>query len=212
VFTLLYVAFPLALPAIWNGAGVLSTLSILSAIARQRLVSTVISELLLGLMVAVLTALIGGIVMIGLSATGSLSLLILSIGGGEGGMGLISGLMGLMMSGGMGGGGSGYAVALGFGMGVLLLCAFLLPALVSLKGIGAIYLSVTEGMSFADAEARFKSGIENIAARASQVRERALDTPAPPAPVAPVQRQCPACNGGLAADDAFCQHCGHRVA
>lgn len=208
VFALLYVAFPLALPAIWNGAGVMATLSMLSAIARQRLVPGVISQLLLGLLVAVIAGLIGGILMIGVSATGSISLLIVSVGGGEGGMDLLSGLT-AMASGGFGAG-AGYAIAFGFGMAVLFLGGALLPALVALKGIGGIYLRITEGLSPTDAEVHFRSGMEKMAARASQARERALAIPSrqPPALSA---RQCPACNGSLAADDAFCQHCGHHL-
>jgi hypothetical protein len=210
VFTLLYVAFPLALPAIWNGAGVMATLSMLSAIARQRLASTVISELLLGLLVAVVAGLIGAILMIGTSATVSLSLLIVSVGGGEGGMDLLGGLMGMVM-GGLDGG-SGYAVAFGFGIAVLFLCGALLPLLVALKGVGGIYLRVTEGLSLGDAETRFRSGLGKVTARASEARERALGASSRQTPAAvPPTRQCPACHGSLAADDVFCQHCGQRA-
>ena len=60
LFGLVYVAIPLAAPAVWNGSGVMSTLAMIKEVVRHRLLLVAVMTLFLGLLLFV----VGGIIAI----------------------------------------------------------------------------------------------------------------------------------------------------
>jgi hypothetical protein len=222
-FAMFYVALPMALPALWSGRGILATVAILLAVARQRLMYVVIAQILLGLLVFFLGALIGGVLGIGTSVALSFSALVLSAGSD------LAGVMAMLagMFTGMGGGeGSGYVWALGVGFLVIFLCGAVPPALVAMRGLCSIFVNATADLSVEEAEAKLRERLGDLKARAQQAREAAMAkaaaaaasatapaaTPAPiPAPADPVAAPvCSGCGQTVDAQDLFCAHCGQK--
>jgi hypothetical protein len=82
------------------------------------------------------------------------------------------------------------------------------------KGVCIIYINKTADMNFAQAEAQLESGLASMKKKADEARERARQL-APQQPVvaaAPVQAlACPNCHSPVAADDAFCGNCAHKL-
>lgn len=228
LFALLYVAIPLAAPAVWNGATVMQAMAMLKEVARKKLLFVVIMTLLMGLLLLVVTGIIWGILLSGAGITLSLSAGILGVS--AGGMGDMGSLLGMLSGAGMGG--SGHVWALGFGGAVLLLLGATPGMLVGIKGAAIIHRASVADLSLDAVEAELSQGMENIKKRAHEAKERAKAqaaayqaahqaaapvvteeivaapsaTPTAPAP------SCPACHAPINANDAFCGSCGHRLA
>src|SRR4051812_24087792 len=100
LFAIPAVIFPMAAPAIWNGAGALAAVSQLMAVARKRLPLV----LLLMIAVAIITWFVGALIIAilvgGTWFTGLLSAAVLGIGDAAGLSGIGTGLLGSVMSGG----------------------------------------------------------------------------------------------------------------
>ena len=233
-FALPTVIFPLAAPAVWRGAGVMACVGQLVAITRKRLVLVLLLMIAVTLLSAVMSALIGMVLFSGTAITTSLSAGILSTGG----MGGLDGTgpMGLLMGDGMG----GHAVAAMVGGGLLFAVAFTLPGMVYLRGASTVYLRAIDGLDLDAAQAEIGAKVAGAKARAREMQAQAQDyaqparaaTPAaaaagsaaastgddtlPPPQDAlsaePAAVPCPACGGATVAGDAFCGHCGHRLA
>jgi MFS family permease len=213
-FALAYIAVPLAAPAIWNGNSVKSTLLMLQAVARKRLLMAVVMMVLLGLLAALVIGFVWGILALGAVTVFSISGILLDVQGG--GLGSIMQMF-------MGGGGSGYAYALGFGCAVLMLVGANPGMLIALKGTSIIYREVSAGLSLEADEAQLNRRMQELKARADQARQQAnaaMQQPKPAsAPVAsaavalaPVAAMaCPACHGPVTSDDVFCGNCGHKL-
>lgn len=215
VFSLFYVMFPLAGPAIWSGCTVFETIARLNTIARTKLVSVILMEVFLFLITAFAAGLIFTVVFLGIAMTTGLSASILSVGFD------ISDLKNSVM-GGSGGGGSGYAVAGGIGGGLLIAVAAIVPALIFNKGLCIIYLDAVQGVDFSANEASLNEGFASVKKKAEEARERArslteqkskvvppADRPQTPAQLATLI--CPNCQTSVAADDLFCGNCAHKL-
>jgi len=229
-FSLVYIAIPLASPAVWNGYSVKHTLLMLQAIARKRLLTAVVMMVLLGLLAALAVGFVWGILGMGAVTVFSLSGIVLNV---SGGMDAIFGMF--SMGGGLGGGGgSGYAYAMGFGGLVLMLVGANPGILIALKGTSIIYREVSAGISLDEDEKELNRRMDDIKARAEQARQQAnsamqqatkaaaeataptapsAPAAAPVAPVAPakVAMACPECKAPVTADDVFCGNCGHKL-
>ncbi len=217
IFALFYIAIPLAAPAIWNGASVKHTLLMLQAVARKRLLNSIIMMLLMGLLILVTVGFVWSILGIGTAVVTSLSAGVL--GASSGGFDSVFG----MFTGG-GGGGSGYAYAMGFGGAILLLVGANPGLLIGLKGLSIIYREVSSGLSLEEDEKVMDRRMQDIKARADQARQqvaaaaqRAKDaaTAAPiltPAATPVVDAAvCPACNNAITSEDVFCGGCGQKL-
>jgi hypothetical protein len=209
VFALFFVMFPLAGPAVWSGSSVLQVIARLNLIARTKMLSVIMLQVILFFIVSFTAGLIFFVVMTGFLMTSGLSAGILDAGG------MNFGQMAMMMM--MGGGrseGSGYLIAGGIGGGLLFAFASVVPALMYTKGVCIIYINKTADMNFAQAEAQLESGLASMKKKADEARERARQL-APQQPVvaaAPVQAlACPNCHSPVAADDAFCGNCAHKL-
>jgi len=203
-------------PAIWEGNAIMRTVAVLGAIARQRLLSVIIQSILLGMLVGLVTSIIFGALLAGVSSTSLLSLPILGQGSGvEMLMGLASHFMGMG-----GGNGAGYATAATFGMILLLGCAIVAPALVALSGSCIIFANVTENLSAAVMEKKLQGAIDAVRQKAEEAKRHleesrnqlAVANTAVTAPAAPSSTYlCPKCNTPFSAGDVFCGNCGNRL-
>jgi hypothetical protein len=193
----LFLCMFLALPAIWEGATITGAIAQALAIARSRLVES----MLLMAVVWVLSMLVGfivfGVLFSGLMPAIGMSASIL---GGDG-MGSLLGMMrhrgefgdmgggGFGSDGSVGMGGAGYTLAAGVGGGLLWALAGSMLSLVNLLGLNLVYLRVTEGLDSVADEAELKSR--------EQPTAKALS--------------CPQCHSPVGPDDAFCGVCGHKL-
>ena len=222
---LLYVAIPLAAPAIWNGASVVSALAMLKEIVRRRLLFVLVMTLLLGLLLIVLGGLIALIV------GGGMSIM----------MGLSASVIGASMDpgaafnsfAGFGRSGGSYTWALGFGVATLFLVAGAPVILVGMKGAALIHRAAVSGLSLAQAEEEIARKMDEMKKRSqeakAQVKEKMVAAQAaakgsnnanskldsapleetPQVSAAPVI--CPACSVSVGESDLFCGGCGHKL-
>lgn len=213
---LLYVALPLAAPAVWEGNTVWQTTARLLVIVRQRLVSVIINLVILSLLVLLLA----GIVYLVLSS-GYFTITALSSAVGINAFGGFSPSFTSMMMSGIGSGGGyyggesqSYAGAFIFSTGVLILAGGIIPALTYINGTCLVYLQTVEGLHFGVAEAQIQARMEDAKRVAKEAKDRAnaqmqqarTASQQPGAPAA--QRVCASCNAAMAPDDLFCGECG----
>jgi hypothetical protein len=163
----------LALPAIWEGLGVLRAVAQTLEIVRTRLVEALLLLLLVGLLAFAVGVVVFGILGAGMAPTVSLSMSIL----GDDGGGAIGSLVGAMQ-------GNGYAIAAGVGFGVLWAGASTLVAQVWLLGLVIVYERVTEGIDLDATEDALRRGLDEARRRTAELGESAhalaSRRPAPP--------------------------------
>ncbi len=226
VFSLFYVIFPLAGPAVWLGGTAFQVLARLNMVARTRLISVVMQQFLLFLIVMFAAMIIFAIVGLGFMMATGLSASVIGAGASMG----MDGMASLMY----GGGAGGYVAAGSIGGGFLFAVAAVIPALIATKGLCIIYLNVTQGLDFSQAETELASGMAAVKKKAGEARERAgqlaerqaqnmrgtaapttdmpaVVTSAAAAPSAIAPLVCQMCNAPVVADDAFCGECGHKL-
>lgn len=167
----------LALPAIWEGAPITRAIAQTLAIARSRLVETLLLLVVVGLLAGVVGFIVFSVLFTGLMPSIGLSASVL------GGDGLYS-MMGMLRHGGadvggMGAGGgdgaAGYAIAAGLGAGLLWALAGSLVSLVYLLGLNLVYLRVTEGLDVAATEAALKTRLDGARRQAADLGQKARD-------------------------------------
>lgn len=202
----------LMLPAVWRGAGIREALVTVLSIARQRLMEVIIRFFLLFLLLGLVFGILGMIVVSGSLYTLGLSAAILPGSGNFGMPGMMSGL------GGFSGHGSGYAIATGFGLGVVYALLMGISNCAALMGLNLIYLKVSDGIDTAAAEQVLAERIAAARQAASQMEERMKQArPAPvasapaPAPAAGLPGACPGCKANVAENDVFCGECGYKL-
>lgn len=230
-----YVGYPLAAPAIWEGNTAVQTVARLIQISRHRLLQVIVSMFLLLVLVAVLSIVVFGILGYGALMSTSLS----SAVGASPMSALLSTFSGFMgpfgrsYGGGFGRGdmaalqdGIAYASSFGFGAGLLLMIALVIPFLTFINGTCLIYLQTVNGMDFSDSEAMLKERMAQARRQAEQARDRAVagmrETKASPQAKASVQAveqvaapvsvplACRSCHAPMAPDDLFCGECGAK--
>jgi hypothetical protein len=228
----LFLCMVLALPAIWEGLTITRAIAQTLAIARTRLIESLLLLAAVGLLCMVVGFIVFGILGTGLVPTLGLQGSIL--GGGLGGLESLAGMV-------QGYGGGGYAIAAMVGGGLLWALAATLIGQVYLLGLNIVYLRVTEGLDTSATHAVLLRGFDDAKrrsaelgnrARAAAARERnpapqagtaAAPVPAPQptaptgdsaftrtAPVA-VAMACPNCSAACTTDDLFCGVCGQRL-
>lgn len=208
LFGLIYIAIPLASPAIWNGTPIMRTILMLQAVARTRMLKAIIMMFLLGLMTMMVIGFVWAVLAIGAVVVASLSAIVLGVSGG-GMMGIAS----MVMS----GEGSGYAYAMGFGAAILLLIGANPGMLIALKGASIIYRDVSDGLSLDEAERAVNHRMADMKARAEAARAQAMAhtqtgaAQAPATPPATSAMHCPSCQTPITTDDVFCGNCGHKL-
>jgi hypothetical protein len=197
-------------PAIWEGNDVFGAVSVLGAIFRERLFPVVIQTILLGFLVGLVASLIFGVLAVGVSMTGAISIPVL--GQTIGPMNPMELLQGFMSE----SSGTAYLKAGMFGLTLLGGLAITIPVLVAIAGNCIIFANVTEDLSTAEMDKKLKGVLEVARQKAEQAR-RQLDearaqvsAQATAAPVA-VTLRCPKCSTPYEPNDAFCGSCGQRL-
>ena len=177
----LFLCMFLALPAIWEGATITRAIAQALAIARSRLVESMLLMAVVWVLSLVVGFIVFGVLFAGLMPTIGMSASILG-GDGMGGMlGMLRqrgefGGFGSDGSVGMGGmGGVGYAIAASIGGGLLWALAGSLLSLVNLLGLNLVYLRVTEGLDSGAAEAALKAHLDDAKRQAADLGQRAKD-------------------------------------
>lgn len=223
LFALVYVAIPLAAPAVWSGATVMNALAMLKEVARQRLLFVVIMTLLLGILLVVVGGIIGGIV-------GSGSAITLGVSAGIVGASMdMTSFLGVF-SGYGSSYASGYAWALGFGASTLFLVATTPVLLVGIKGAAIIHQAAITGLSLEKAEEEINRGMAEVKKRAQEAKEQAKARMAAAqaaaaqaaanvksastelnVPAATLQPKCPNCSSDIGEADVYCGSCGHKL-
>lgn len=208
IFALYAVVMPLAAPAVWAGATAMQGMSRLAAIARERIVTVIISMLVLFLIVGLVAGILTGVMLTGTLVTGGLASAIVQ----SGPVGL--GDLGSIMNGGAGAG--GYIAAGALGGGLVWALTITLPALVYLRGCCQVYLANVEGVNVQQLEQQVRDSFESARRKAGEIREKgeamAARHEAAAQPADQVAAACPACGTPCASDDAFCGSCGHKLA
>lgn len=213
LFALLYIAIPLASPAIWNGTPILRTIVMLQSVARNRMLKTVVMIVLLSILTFMVIGFVSAVLVFGSMVVASLSTAVLGIS--SLGMGSITNVF---MGGGFGL--NGYAYAIGFGVACLVLVGSIPGVLIALKGSSIIYREVSEGLNLDEDERSLNSRMADMKARADAARQQALAPRAPQEPMitdrpaivkAPPVVTCPACQAAVTSDDLFCGECGHKL-
>ena len=177
----LFLCMFLALPAIWEGATITRAIAQALAIARSRLVESMLLMAVVWVLSLVVGFIVFGVLFAGLMPTIGMSASILG-GDGMGGMlGMLRqrgefggfGSDGSVGTGGMGG--VGYAIAASIGGGLLWALAGSLLSLVNLLGLNLVYLRVTEGLDSGAAEAALKAHLDDAKRQAADLGQRAKD-------------------------------------
>jgi hypothetical protein len=210
IFSLLFIAIPLAAPAIWNGSTVKSALVLLQAVARSRLLMTVTMMVIMFILMAFVTAFIFAILFAGVSTVLSLSAAVVGVS--STGMVDLTNIF-------AGGGASGYAYAMGFGMLVLFLLGGNPAFLIGLKGSSIIYREVSMGLDLAANGQILDSTLANFKEKAERTKQ-AMNEAAEAArkkieahqkPLDSIQAMaCHGCKTAITADDLFCGSCGYK--
>lgn len=233
VFSLFYISIPLAAPAVWSGLTIKHTLLMLQAVARKRLLNSILMMVLMGLMIFVVVVFVWSILGLGTLAVTTLSSVVLGFNGW-----VFGHIMNMMLGG--GGFGSGYLYAAGFGGAILLLVGANPGLLIGLKGMTIIYRDVSAGLSLAEDEKEMDRHFQNMKERAEKARDvvreqvaeasrRAQEaasakpaadaapapeaSPVPESTVKPATNAsvCSACHAKTTPQDTFCGECGHRL-
>jgi hypothetical protein len=178
------ISLQIALPALWEGAGVAGALAKAFAILRSRLVETVMLLAVVAVLSGFVFAFVGAVLMfgffpaMGLAAT-SIGSFGASMGGGSGmygggmgGGGAFGSMMGGLMQSGMG----GYAIAGGLGSALLWAVAMTLVFQVSLLGANLAYLRVSEGIDSSATERAMHERLEQARRKAAEMGQQAKET------------------------------------
>jgi hypothetical protein len=213
-FAMIYIAMPLAAPAVWANLTVKNVLLALYNIARMKLLNVVVMMILLGMLVTVSAGFVWAVIAIGAMTVVGLSAAILGISGGG-----ISVVMNLFNGSGL----DGYTYAMGFGIGLLVLIGATPGMLIGMKGLSIIFKEVFDPVALQSTQAAFDQKTADAAEKMRQKLEEskaandanniAVAPIAPVAPVAPAVTKpvCNKCGGIVDPEDAFCEHCGNKI-
>jgi hypothetical protein len=176
----LFLCMFLSLPAIWEGESIGHAISQTFAIARSRLVESLLLVALVGVLSAAVGLIVFGVLFTGLVPSVGL---MGSILGGDG----LGSMLGVMQHRGdsvddagvgLAVGGASYAIAAGIGAGLLWSLAGSLLSLVSLLGLNLVYLRVTEGLDVEGAAAALRTRFDNAKRQAANLGHQAKDAAA----------------------------------
>jgi hypothetical protein len=188
---MLYVGYPLAAPAIWQGNSTLQTAARLLQIGRRQLLGVIVKMFGLLLLVGILSAVVFGILGTGAAIASSISAAtgtsplggLLGMLGGLGGFGRHASAYGMgayglgadAADGGFDYRSMAYLGAYGFGNGLLFAIGLVIPYLTFVNGTCLIYLQTVSGVDFSATEEKLSQHVADAKRHAEQARERAAD-------------------------------------
>jgi hypothetical protein len=224
-----WVCVPLFTPAVWDGRGFKESLSLVVAVARQRLLRVVMLLLGLYVVVGVIGALLFAALMPGYGFMTGLATAVLGSSMVQAGMSMDQ----IFYSAGAG----GYASAGLLSTLLIFGVAMTLMFQVFIMGVNLVYLSATQGLDIASSREALEQRLAQVAQKARDAQERARQaaeaaaargrhegsaTPATAAAAAAAGSvsaaaaaapalACPQCHEAISASDAFCGSCGHKL-
>lgn len=205
-FSLVFVVNPLAAPSIWDGNNILQAIAKLWQLGKSVLLPVVLNQLVLGLIVFVVTAILFMMTGVGVSIVSSLSATILNIGAPGSMLGMLQGLVGMII-GGAGSDGGGYITGYMVGSAVLFAIISSIPVLMIISGNCLIYLQYVHDIDTSAIEEKIRSTVGDIKDRANAAREQLKQAQSPISN----SLTCPNCHNAIFADDVFCGGCGHKL-
>lgn len=208
----------LVAPSLWDGDTITQAVAKTVAILKERAVVAVLYLLVMGLVTAIILAIIGAVVLPGYFAMTGLAAGVIGTQL-AGGIGMLTNLPFALMY--LSGGENGHMVAVMLSTAVLALLCIATALQVQLMGLNLVYLGISEGVDTAGAERMLKQQFDQAKAKADEAKQRALEAAErakqaaqqarPAAPTQSIATRCPSCNAPTGADDAFCENCGHRL-
>jgi hypothetical protein len=210
----------LVAPALWDGDTITQAIAKTVAVLKERAVLSVLYLLVMGIVTAIILAILAAVILPGfLSMTG----LATGIIGQKlaGGLSLVNNLPFALMY--LTSGESGHMTALMLSTVILILLCVAAALQVQLMGLNLVYLGVSQGVDSAGAERVLKQHLDQAKAKADEAKQRALVAAerarqaaqhartASPAPTPTAASSCPNCQGAIAPEDVFCEHCGHKL-
>ena len=218
-----WVAVPLFAPSVWEGRSFGESLSVLHAVARNRLVPVVTSFMLLYVVVAIVSSVVMSALFPSWLSMTSLATSVLGpdFRSPEGSCASIWMQMGsVFMGGGEGGGVNGHLVAGLTASAIIFGIAGALIAQVFIMGVNLVYLIAVEGLDVSASQAEIEKGFAQVKQRAAEAQERARQAAdraratAQAAAAAPAQgasASCPKCRAVVKPEDPFCSECGFKL-
>jgi hypothetical protein len=211
----MFLLAPVAMPAIWAGETIGTSLARVIVVAKQQLIGVVVRNIALSVLIVVAGMIVWGVVFSGVLVTGSLSLGIL-------GVSPDMPSMNSMLSGYAGGDRfASYGVA-GMVGGLLLVAVVMtLPVVMLQKGWCLIYREVVEGLDASGIEAEIQRRLAEVRQKAEAARQRVQQQDAAARQATPdstdspsaatASTTCPSCKVPVQADDVFCGNCGFKL-
>lgn len=212
LFAMFYIGNTIAAPSVWDGNGVLPTISRLWVVSKQRGLAVLVSSLLLMLLTVFASFVVFQVVFLGVITTGAVSAPVVGTSMGLPGMDMFTSMLG-----GYGDtGGGGYLAAAGFGTALLFAIGLTFPVAIVMLGGCLIYLQAIEGLDFDQTEEMMKQRMSDAKRRMDDAKARAQQsmqrpeapTARPPAESLPT---CPKCHAPVTSDDVFCGSCGQKL-
>ena len=214
----------LAYVALWDGATVMRAIAQSVAIARSRLMESMLLQAVVLLLSFIVGLVVFLVLAIGFLPTSAMSVSI--VGTGDSGGDIRSILTNF-------GSGGGYAIAGAMGTGLLWAVAVTLVTQVYLLGIELVYLRVTEGLDSTAAEQVLSEHIGTARRRAAELGEKAREAgerareqarratpvaavaqaqvPSQAPPSAKLASVCPQCRKPITDQDVFCGECRFKM-
>ena len=226
----IWLAAPILLAALWDGMSVTEAIAALVAVARERLVFTILLLVMLSALCAFAAGIISGLLSGGFGIASSVAVYVMGsagdVGNAFGRAGDLMGVIGVLNS------SSGYAIAGAMGGAIVVAVAAALVTQIAINGITLVYLQAISGLDLAAARSEMEAGIDAARQKAAEAKNRAIaqaqqmqaqaqqmqaharersQAAAPSAHTVGMSTRCPKCQAGITPDDVFCGACGTRV-
>jgi hypothetical protein len=211
--------------ALWDGDSVTQAIAKTIAILKERAVIAVLYLLVMGIVTAIILGIIGAVILPGYFSMTGLAAAVIgpSLAGS---LPTVTNLPMAMMY--LSGGQSGHVMAIMLSTAVLAMICVATALQVHLMGINLVYLGVSAGIDTAGAERMLRQQLDQAKAKAKakakadEAKQRALNAAERARKAAQQARTsapstisdspaCPSCSGTVAADDTFCENCGHKL-
>lgn len=226
---LMWLAVPVLLAALWDGMSVTEAIATLVAVAKERLVFTVLLLVMLSALCVFAASIVGAVLSGGFGIASSVAAYVMGsagdVGNSFGRAGDLMGVIGVLNS------SSGYAIAGAMGGAIVVAVAAALVSQIAIKGITLVYLQAINGLDLAAARASLDAGFDAARQKAAEVKSRAVaqaqqlqaqaqqmqaqarerSQAAPPSGSVGGAPQCPNCQASITSNDVFCGSCGARV-
>ena len=221
--TIMWLAAPLLLASLWDGLGVMEAIGTLVAVARERLVFTILLLVVLSLLTGFAASIVSAVLFSGIGISSAVAMGVMGrvgeVAGAFGGFGSWRNAMEILNF------GSGYMIAGALGSMIVVAMAAALISQIALKGFTLVYLQAINGLDLAATQSNLAAGLDAARHKATeaanravaqaqnmqaQARERSQAAGVAPRAMA-LSSTCPKCQVAITAQDVFCGGCGFKL-